>query len=283
MTGYGHAVRRTDDFVIEIVIKSYNNRYLDISKNLSFPLAPFETLVDSRVKEIASRGHIEVSGKLHILRSSVRVNVDEGLLDEYTKAFALIEGRTGVRPTLSDYIAVDGLVSPDSELSSDIYLETFTAALDEALAMLSAEKDREGEGTKTDLSRLMDEFESSLASIEARSGELEAHLSSLLMEKYEALTGEKGDSPLFMQELGALLVKYSINEELSRLRVHTAEYRRLLGLAEPVGKKLDFLCQEMQRECNTIASKSQLVEINLAVVSMKDNIEDIREQIRNIE
>ena len=283
MTGYGHAVRRTDDFVIEIVIKSYNNRYLDISKNLSFPLVPFETLVDSRVKEIASRGHIEVSGKLHILRSSVRVNVDEGLLDEYTKAFALIEGRTGVRPTLSDYIAVDGLVSPDSELSSDIYLETFTAALDEALAMLSAEKYREGEGTKADLSRLMDEFESSLASIEARSGELEAHLSSLLMEKYEALTGEKGDSPLFMQELGALLVKYSINEELSRLRVHTSEYRRLLGLAEPVGKKLDFLCQEMQRECNTIASKSQLVEINLAVVSMKDNIEDIREQIRNIE
>ena len=276
-------MRRTDDFVIEIVIKSYNNRYLDISKNLSFPLVPFETLVDSCVKEIASRGHIEVSGKLHILRSSVRVNVDEGLLDEYTKAFALIEGRTGVRPTLSDYIAVDGLVSPDSELSSDIYLETFTAALDEALAMLSAEKDREGEGTKTDLSRLMDEFESSLASIEARSGELEAHLSSLLMEKYEALTGEKGDSPLFMQELGALLVKYSINEELSRLRVHTSEYRRLLGLAEPVGKKLDFLCQEMQRECNTIASKSQLVEINLAVVSMKDNIEDIREQIRNIE
>ena len=158
-------MRRTDDFVIEIVIKSYNNRYLDISKNLSFPLVPFETLVDSRVKEIASRGHIEVSGKLHILRSSVRVNVDEGLLDEYTKAFALIEGRTGVRSTLSDYIAVDGLVSPDSELSSDIYLETFTAALDEALAMLSAEKDREGEGTKRDLEKLGNEFASSLSAI----------------------------------------------------------------------------------------------------------------------
>ena len=284
MTGYGHAVRRTDDFVIEIVIKSYNNRYLDISKNLSFPLVPFETLVDSRVKDVAARGHIEVSGKLHILRSSVRVNVDEGLLDEYMRAFAAIEGRTGVKPMLSDYLSVDGLVSPDSELSSDIYLDAFTAALDEALLMLSAEKDREGEGTRSDLSRLMDEFEASFASIESRAGELEAHLGSLLVEKYEALTGEKGnDSPLFMQELGALLVRYSINEELSRLRVHTAEFRRLLGLSEPVGKKLDFLCQEMQRECNTIASKSQLVEINLAVVSMKDNIEDIREQIRNIE
>ena len=113
--------------------------------------------------------------------------------------------------------------------------------------------------------------------------ELEEHYRKLLTEKYEALTGEKGNSPDFMQELGALLVRYSINEEISRLNVHIAEYRRLLTLSEPVGKRLDFLCQEMQRECNTIASKSQLVEINLAVVSMKDNIEDIREQLRNIE
>ena len=86
-----------------------------------------------------------------------------------------------------------------------------------------------------------------------------------------------------MQELAAILVKYSINEEVSRLRVHIAEYDKLVSSDEAVGKKLDFLCQEMQRECNTIASKSQLVEINHAVVSMKDNIEDIREQLRNIE
>ena len=283
MTGYGHGTCRTDDFVIEVVVKSYNNRFLDVVKNLSFPLVPFENLVDSRVREVASRGHVEVSGKLHILRSSVRVNVDDGLLEEYMKAFALISGRTGVKPLFSDYLSVEGIVSPDSELSSDIYQEAFVSALDEALSMLSAAKDREGAGTRADLERLMDEFEASLASIEARAEELEAHFRSLLVEKYEALTGEKGDSPLFMQELGALLVRYSINEELSRLRVHTAEYRRLMEIPEPVGKKLDFLCQEMQRECNTIASKSQLVEINLAVVSMKDNIEDIREQIRNIE
>ena len=73
------------------------------------------------------------------------------------------------------------------------------------------------------------------------------------------------------------------NEEVSRLGVHIAEYRKLLESADPCGKRLDFLCQEMQRECNTIASKSQLADINLLVVRMKDNIENIREQIRNIE
>ena len=283
MTGYGHAVCRTDDFVIEVTVKSYNNRYLDIVKNLSLPLVPFETLVDSRVKAVASRGHVEVSGKLHVLRSQVRVNVDEGLLDEYVRAFSLIGGKTGTVPMLSDYMGVDGIVSPDTEISSDVYLDSFSSALDGALEALRTEKEREGQGTKEDLERLIDEFESSLSVISARADDLEAHYRTLLEEKYEELSGEKADSPLFMQELGALLVKYSVNEELSRLKVHVTEFRRLLGLSEPVGKRLDFLCQEMQRECNTTASKSQLVEINLAVVSMKDNIEDIREQVRNIE
>ena len=83
--------------------------------------------------------------------------------------------------------------------------------------------------------------------------------------------------------MAALLVKYSINEECSRLKVHLDEYDRLLESEEPVGKRLDFLCQEMNREINTTASKSQMVEVNLEVVKMKDVLEDIREQARNIE
>ena len=83
--------------------------------------------------------------------------------------------------------------------------------------------------------------------------------------------------------MAALLVKYSINEECSRLKVHLDEYDKLLSSKESVGKKLDFLCQEMNREINTTASKSQMVEINLEVVKMKDALEDIREQARNIE
>ena len=95
---------------------------------------------------------------------------------------------------------------------------------------------------------------------------------------------EKGkDDPRFLSEVAALLVKYSINEECSRLKVHLSEYDKLLESNESVGKKLDFLCQEMNREINTTASKSQMVEINLEVVKMKDALEDIREQARNIE
>lgn len=283
MTGYGHAVARTEDYTIEVAVKSYNNRYLDIIKNLSTPLVPFEGIIDSAVRNVAERGHVEVSAKLKVLRSSVRINVDEGLLDEYRRAFSIIEDMTGERASVSDYLSIDGIVVPDTEVSSDIYLESFQSALDSALSAFSREKEREGEGTRADLMRLGARFKESLSSIEARSAELEDHYRRLLSEKYEALTGEKGSNPDFMQELAAILVKYSINEEVSRLRVHIAEYDKLVSSDEAVGKKLDFLCQEMQRECNTIASKSQLVEINHAVVSMKDNIEDIREQLRNIE
>ena len=95
MTGYGHALSRTEDFTIEIVVKSYNNRYLDIIKNMSTPLAPFEGIVDEAVRKVAARGHVEVSAKLRVLRSSAKINVDEGLLDEYMRAFSIIEGRTG--------------------------------------------------------------------------------------------------------------------------------------------------------------------------------------------
>ena len=174
-------------------------------------------------------------------------------------------------------------IAHDKETDAEHYKEGLDECLEHCLSMLDEAKGREGEGTKQDLSKLGSSFEESLEFVEARADELEEHYSKLLQDKFSKLSGDKPDQAVFMTELAAILVRYSINEEVSRLKVHLKEYWKLLSSSEPVGKKLDFLCQEMQRECNTIASKSQLVEINLAVVNMKDNIEDIREQVRNIE
>ena len=283
MTGYGHGVWRSGDYIVECDIKSYNNRYLDIVKSMTAQLSSYESYVDSEVGKVARRGHVEVSLRLKVLRSDVSLIIDHGLLDAYTKAFREIEAVSGCSGTLSDLLAVDGILTADRNSSADRYREGVESSLGDALRMISAEKDREGEGTKRDLEKLGNEFASSLSEIEKRSGDLESHYRKLLEEKYFALTGEKAGSSDFMAELGAILVRYSINEEVSRLDVHIAEYRNLLESTDPCGKRLDFLCQEMQRECNTIASKSQLADINLLVVRMKDNIENIREQIRNIE
>ena len=284
MTGYGHAFQNFGDWAIECEIRGYNNRYLDIVHNISQALSEYEGFIDERIKEKARRGRVEVSVRLHVLRSSVELSVDEGLVKAYCEAYRRICGIADCpSATVADYASIDGAITAVRASDSAIYRDGLSAVLSEALDAFSAGRIREGEGTRKDLERLGESFSSSLSGIIARSGELEEHYRRLLEEKYEELTGRRAGDGDFMQELGAILVRYSINEEVSRLRVHMDEYRKLIASDEPVGKKLDFLCQEMQRECNTIASKSQLVEINLLVVSMKDDVENIREQIRNIE
>ena len=284
MTGYGHASYISQDYSIECDIKSYNNRYLDIVHNISPGLSQYESWADERIKEKARRGRIEFSLRLHVIKSNIRLSVDEGLVEAYKAAFGRIADIAETPlPMVSDYASVDGVITTVNADDAAFYKEGVEAAVGEALKAFEEGKLREGEGTRCDLERLGNSFASSLDSIRERSAELEGHYRKLLEEKYEELSGKKAGESDFLSELGAILVRYSINEEVSRLGVHIDEYRKLISSSEPVGKKLDFLCQEMQRECNTIASKSQLVEINLLVVNMKDDVENIREQIRNIE
>lgn len=284
MTGYGHSIYRSDDYVVELEIKSYNNRFLDISHSINPLLSSYEMRIDEEIKKIAARGHLDVSMRLKVLKNDVKLTLDQSLLDGYKAVFSEIESRTGVKASFSDYASIDGLVSSERCTDSSAYSDGVEYVLNEAMNALEESKKRDGNGTYEDLVRLGHGFEAALLEIDSRSSELEEYFKKVLLEKYQELLGEKGnDDPRFLAEVAALLVKYSINEECSRLKVHIAEYKRLLELNEPVGKRLDFLCQEMNRECNTIASKSQLVEINLLVVKMKDNLENIREQIRNIE
>ena len=281
MTGYGHSIYQNDECILECEIKGYNNRYLDIVHVLPAAFSQYEHYIDEEIRKVARRGRVEFSLRLKVLKSRARILIDEGLLAEYLNAYRHISAMTGAKASLADYLAIDGVLTSTS--SEENYKDALDAVLSEALRAFSETRANDGNGTLLDLKRLGDKFEASLGRIASDASGLEEHFASLLKAKYEELTGEKADSPLFMAELGALLVKYSINEELSRLGVHIAEYRKLISSDEPVGKKLDFLCQEMQRECNTIASKSQLADINMLVVSMKDDIENIREQIRNIE
>lgn len=285
MTGYGHSIYRCPEYTLELEIKSYNNRFLEISHAINPLLSSYENYVDEAIKKICARGHLDVSLRLKTLKSSARISIDEGMLLGYKEAFQKIYGMTGAKePTVSDYAQMEGVIATDKTQDAEIYQVGVDAVLAEALAMLETSKKHDGEGTQKDLKKLGEKLQTSLAFILSKSKEMEAYFKSVLLEKYEELLGEKGkDDPRFLAEVAALLVKYSINEECSRLKVHMAEYNRLMEAEGPVGKQLDFLCQEMNREVNTTASKSQMVEINLQVVKMKDALEDIREQIRNIE
>ena len=285
MTGYGYAIENDKTYRLEVELKSYNSKYLEIVHNLSYIFSSLENEIDNKIKAVCSRGHVEVKVVLKELEVPVEVSVNKEAVKAYQKAFSEMSSElAGLSPTFSDYIAQEGVLETVKSNRLELYKETLFRLLDSALNDFVTSRSRDGEGTYKDLVRLGNEFKAALDVIDSKAGELETYIKSTLTEKIKALEADlKLDENRFLQEVALLLVKYSINEEQKRLRTHLKEYDRLITLDEPVGKRLDFLCQEMNREINTTASKSQMVEINLQVVTMKDCLENIREQVRNIE
>ena len=286
MTGYGYSFYSSDEYFLEVEIKSYNNRYLDIYHNINSNLTAFEAEVDECIKKYATRGKVDISIKLKTLKNDGDLVLDEALLEKYNDAFNSISKRTGKDISLasSDYLALEGLMTLVQKRDPEYYRESLFETLNKALSQFEEAKLREGNATKADLFKLGKQIEESNNKIQSLFEGFEDYYSKLLLSKYDELKiSDKLDENQFRQEVGSILVKYSINEEQIRLRTHLKEYFRLLDSNEAVGKRLDFLMQEMNRETNTTASKSQIAEINIETVKMKDAIENIREQIRNIE
>jgi len=286
MTGYGYAETSNADYIMVLEIKSYNNRYLDINHNMPFFLSPFEIVVDNTIKQATSRGHVDLTVRVKQLTSLVELHIDENAVRRYAEAFQRIDAiaTLGKKPDLRDFLAMDGVMVNVKENNAERYGKPLMELLDTALKQFTASKKREGEATRKDLVQLGDQFNAGLTEVKKHAGELEVRLKENLIARFEELLGQKGyDENRLLQEIAILLNKYSINEEIVRLDTHIMEFQKLLVQDEPVGKKLDFLSQEMNREINTIGSKSVIVEINQQVVYMKDSLENIREQIRNIE
>jgi len=286
MTGYGHKEKESHDFSLSIDIKSYNNRFLEIFDNINDNLKEYEMEINNRIKTICNRGHIEVNVKLKTLKSNQSIKVDEIALKQYKETFELINKtlETKININYSDLCQIDGLISiedkGDSTLTKEVFFETF----DEALAIFDESRKKEGQNTKKDLEEKLSEFSKGLDLIKEMSSKLEDKLKKMLIERFDELLKDKGyDEGRFLQEVATLLMKYTINEELVRLESHLQEFKRLLEQDGSVGKKFDFICQEMNREINTIGSKSNLVEISQSVVIMKDCLENIREQSKNLE
>jgi uncharacterized protein (TIGR00255 family) len=277
MTGYGYAELLSEDFLLTVEVKSYNNRYLDIVHTIPNSLSRFEQAIDAKIKRIASRGRVEVSVRLRQINVDLTLHVDEKALGEYRGAFDKIKkvAMLDHGPTLADYLGMEGILVSVRDTEVSRYEEPLLQLLDEALVGYLSSKRREGEATKSDLMRLVDILEKGVDQVDSHTLSLEQKLKGNLLDRF--------DEGRFLQEVATLLSKYSVNEEIVRLRTHIASFKDLLESDEPVGKKLDFLSQEMNREINTIGSKSIIVQINQQVVEMKDSLENIREQVRNIE
>lgn len=286
MTGYGYSEYSCDKYVLTMELKSYNNKYLEVNYFAPQVLSSYESTFNDKVKEVAARGHIDVSIRLKSLESDFSINVDENAVKAYLNAYDTVKkamkSSRSARPI--DVMKLDGVLANISSHDISRYSEGLDYCTSEVLKQFESSKQTEGLATKKDLEQKIDSFDSSLSVIKENAAGLEKQIKDNLTAKMnEMLSDQSYDENRILQEVAVMLMRYTINEETVRLDTHIKEFRRLIASEEAVGKKLDFLCQEMNREVNTIGSKSQMVKINLEVVNMKDCLENIREQIRNIE
>lgn len=289
MTAYGYAEYQTESYILTMELKSYNNRYLEICYAAPSSLSAYEAELTSLVKANAQRGHVDVSVRVKNLKSDVELHLDEALAGSYLDAIAKVKAIAAskcmdVMVTATDILSNDGVLS---SVKTDT-LETYREGLDHCSAMVMdqfrATKTREGEATRRDLCAMLDSLEASLEIVKANVSKLEAMIRQNLETRIKEMLGDSSyDENRILTEVAVMLNRYTINEETVRLSTHIAEFRKLLASDDAVGKRMDFLSQEMNREINTIGSKSQMVEVNMQVVNMKDCLENIREQARNVE
>ncbi len=290
MTSYGYSEFTCEDFTLSMELKSYNNRYLDVSYNAPPVFSGFEPELVALIKNNAQRGHIDISVKLKTLKGCNSVSVDEKNAKSCIAALknlsnlAHCEGLKLRKASVCELAAMEGVLYGQKSEGPEKYRCALDYCCSEVMKQFNQSKDREGLATKKDLEEKIAGIEKSLGVVKSHVAELESIMKESLIAKiHEMLEDRNYDENRILTEVAVILVRYTINEETVRLAAHIAEFRRLLESDEPVGKKMDFLCQEMNREINTISSKSQIVEVNFEVVNMKDCLENIREQIRNIE
>jgi uncharacterized protein (TIGR00255 family) len=285
MTGYGFSEYKDETMHLSVEIKSYNNRYLDLFINLPQHASRLEPKMRDLLSQKIERGRVELYCKMREFEEDPQVYLDYTTAKRYAAVLKELQQVTGVRgrPRLSHLIRMEGVLKSDNVVDIEALWRTLHPLTSRSLEAFEQTRKQEGEKTKKDIAMQIEILQQSVAAIESHSEELEEKIKSNLMERFTQLLGEGVDENRVYAETAVLLVKYSISEELQRLRAHIESFTALLGSEAPAGKKLDFICQELNREINTIGSKSVILDVNQAVISSKDAIEKMREQLRNVE
>ena len=288
MTGYGRGTASLDGRELTIELKSVNNRFLDIGMKLPRQLSFLEDGLRKLLNDALSRGHVDVFVNYRNLRSDAKtVRVDEALLQAY-----LISARESAKALdLDDDLTLSkALTLPDvttilpADEDQQALAELGRTAMTMAIDGLKAMRFKEGERLKQDLSARMDTMTGYAAAIERRAPAVAEEYRTKLTARIEELLGEtEVDRARLATEVAIFADRAAIDEEIVRLNTHLVHFRELLEADEPVGRKMDFLVQEMNRECNTIGSKANDAELTSIVLLSKAEIEKLREQIQNIE
>lgn len=288
MTGYGRGEYKEGGIELTVEVKTVNNRYLDVSVKSPRIFIACEDVIRTAVREKLTRGHADVFISLSDKREKQRtLYLDEGTANAYADAARRVHA---LFPDAENDFSVSAILrypdvirAEESNAADDECMKALSIALNLALDRLNAMRETEGEKLGKDMLSRMKTIEEQVSAVEKRAPLVAANYREKLEAKMKKLLdGVEADEGRLLTEVALFSDKSNIDEELTRLHSHISQFREICK-EKLVGRKLDFLVQEFNRETNTICSKSNDVEITRLGLSMKNEIEKIREQVQNVE
>ena len=286
MTGYAFNEVVTENYTVSVEFKSVNSRFLDLSINLPTFLGRIESKFKEIITSKIQRGKLDVFIRIKEENAPVSISVDEKMAKSYFEAISKVAksiSQDDKEIPLSLIVNQEGVLTSQKEIDVEKYYQMISPVFEKSLEEFIIDRNREGENLKKDLLLQLEKIEKASDIFTEWQPKMENAFKENIIKKFQELLGDKVDEQRVMTEVASLMVKYTINEEIVRLKSHIkAIHKEITENATP-GKRLDFICQEMNREINTIGSKTQFIEIAEQVINAKDALENIREQSKNIE
>lgn len=289
MTGFGRGSASGEDFTVGVEIKTVNNRYLDIHLRLSQELSAVEMSVRRRVGARLSRGRVDVTINFE-RKGATTYEVNRALIAGYVKALREIQQQFGLvgEIDVNSLARVPGALTPARDGVAETNVTGLEQAIDAALDDLEQMRASEGAALAEEMRIRVAKIEAEVPVIEAAAAGLADAYRQRLQKRIAELIARGGqaielDTGRLAQEVAYLADRSDISEELVRLRSHLDQFRVGLGTEGEVGKRLDFLLQELNREANTVLAKSTEVSIKDAALAIKAEVEKLREQVQNVE
>lgn len=288
MTGFGRGEAANEKYKVTIEMKSVNHRYLDLSVRLPRKLNFYEPAIRNQVKEFAKRGKIDIFVSIEQLQENAEsIQYNPQIAAAYLSGISQMADEFSIDGTIQAYQLArfpDVFTKAEEDDNEEEWIPIVTQALRDACEKFAESRRIEGEKLAKDLSEKLDHISDLVDKIETRSPQIVEEYRKKITEKVEQLLGDTQiDENLLATEIVMFSDKICVDEEMVRLRIHVEHVKETLAAGENIGRKLDFLIQEMNREANTTLSKANDSEVSEYGIDLKTEIEKIREQIQNIE
>lgn len=289
MTAFSKSSYEGKEFTLDVFVRTYNHRFLDINLKLPIELMHIEGDLRNLISRHLSRGRVEVTIKATFLKEGIyEVFINRGIVDRLIAQMNIIRNQHGLTSEveLNSLLRIPGLieVQTDTQKISKEILDEIKQIVETCLKSLVQMREQEGKNLAADIRTRVESLRGMVEKVEIESKQYPALVKKNLENAVKELLAEQPiDSSRLLQEIAYYVERSDITEELVRMKSHLEQCNRMIGGNSDVGRKLDFLLQEMLREINTIGSKCDLLAVSQVVIEMKTEVEKIREQSQNVE